>query len=440
MGFSRLTYVNIMNLYKLIIKEIFYRKVNFILSCFAATAAIIVVISAFSLLEIHDAKTQLLLNQKVAETEKRVQELEDDIRKITKKMGFNVLILPKDQNLDDFYSNNYASKFMPEEYVNKLAKSRIVTVRHLLPTLEQKVEWPEEKRTVILVGIRGEVPIIHKNPLKPIVSAVKTGSVVLGHNLQEKLQLSKGDKIKFKGQVLTVAEIHPERGNKDDITMWMELAQAQQILDKNGKINGIMALECKCAWADLEKIRTEISKILPETKVIGFAGKAQTRKDTRNRIEKEALSAIETIKKTRSDVRNIMEKSSAVIVPLVIIIGAIWISILAFTNTRERKYEIGLLRALGVKSHTVFLIFIGRAKILTAVSIIAGLLVGFAIPYVIATHIDSATSETGIIKAILNIKVIVGTVLFAPLLIIISTWLPAMMAAKQDPADILREE
>ena len=429
-----------MNLYKLIIKEIFFRKVNFILSCFAASAAIIAVICAFSLLKIHDLKTQELLDEKVEETEIRVKELEDDIRKITKKMGFNVLILPKDQNLDDFYSNNYASKFMPEEYVDKLANSRVITVRHLLPTLEQKVEWPERKRTIILVGIRGEVPIIHKNPKKPIVSAVKPGTVVLGYNLQQKLKLSKNDKISFMGKDFVVAEIHPERGNKDDITMWLDLAQAQQLLDKKGKINGIMALECKCAWANLDKVRKEIGKILPQTKVIGFAGKAEARKSTRDRIDKEALTAITTIKDTRSDVRNLMEKSSAIVVPMVIFIAALWISILAFTNTRERKYEIGLLRALGVKTHTIFLIFIGRAKILAMVALIAGLLLGLAIPYWIATQMIGLTASTDILKAIINFKIIIGTVIFAPLLIIVASWLPAVAASRQDPADILREE
>lgn len=429
-----------MNLKKLIIKEIFYRKINFILSCFAATAAITVIISSFSLLQIHDFKTRELLNQKVSETEKRVKELDDDIRKITKKMGFNVLILPKDQNLDDFYSNNYASEFMPEDYVNKLANSRIVTIRHLLPTLEQKVEWPEKKRTVIMIGIRGEVPIIHLDPLKPIVSAVKPGTVVLGSNLQEKLNLAQGDKILFKGQEFKVAEIHSERGNKDDITIWMDLAQAQQILGKEGKINGIMALECKCAWANLDKIRQEISQILPDTKIIGFTSKAQARKDARGRIEKEALAAIADIKKTRADVRNIIEKSAAVIVPLVIVIAALWIAILAFSNTRERKYEIGLLRALGVKDRTVFMVFIGRAEILSAISVIAGLLIGFAVPYFIAVHIDTISSGTAVINAILSLKVIMGTVVCAPLLIIVATWLPAIIAAKQDPAEILREE
>lgn len=429
-----------MNLYKLVLKEIAFRKVNFLLSCFAATAAIAAVICAFSLLKIHDLKTKQLLNKKVEETEKRVKELEDDIRKITKKMGFNVLILPKDQNLNDFYSQNYAAKFMPEAYVNKLSNSRMVTVRHLLPTLEQKVEWPEKKRTIILVGIRGEVPFAHKNPKKPLVSAVKPDTIVLGHNLAKKLNLKKGDTVKFKDKKFTIANIHSERGNKDDITMWMDLKQSQELLDKKGKINGIMALECKCAWANIDKIKKEIGKILPNTQVISFAGKAEARKATRSRIEKEALGAIKTIKKTRSEVRSMMEKTSAIVVPLVIIISALWVAILGFSNTRERKYEIGILRALGLKAQSIFMIFIGRAKILAIVALIAGIITGLLIPYFVAAGIDDITTSKEILKAVVDFKILLGTIVFAPLLIIITSWLPAAAAANQDPADILREE
>ena len=116
----------------------------------------------------HDFRTEQILRKKIEETKKRMDSMEDEYRKITKKMGFNVLILPKDQNLDDFFADTFASKYMPEEYVKTLAKSKIVTVRHLLPSLQQKINWVEQGRTIILTGIRGEVPIAHKNPKKPI--------------------------------------------------------------------------------------------------------------------------------------------------------------------------------------------------------------------------------------------------------------------------------
>ena len=88
-----------------------------------------------------------------------MQKLEDDIRKSMKGLGFNIYIFPEGQDLSEVYSKGYASKTMPEEYVYKLANSNIVTVNHLLPTLTQSLEWPEYQRQIVLIGIRGQVPI-----------------------------------------------------------------------------------------------------------------------------------------------------------------------------------------------------------------------------------------------------------------------------------------
>jgi ABC-type lipoprotein release transport system permease subunit len=429
-----------MNLLKLTFKEISYRKGNFLLSAFAVSVAVASVIVAFALLTTHDIKTRKLLDQKVAEADTQVRQLEDDIRKITKKMGFNVLILPADQNLDDFYSDNYASKFMPEAYVDKLAASRVVTVRHLLPTLEQKVKWPEKQRTVILVGIRGEVPFIHKDPKKPIVSAVKPDTLILGYHLADRISLKVGDKLFFMGKIFSVSKIYPERGNKDDITIWMDLKQAQELLGKQGKINGILALECKCAWANIAKVRKELLKILPDTKIVTFAGKAEARKAARSRVEMAAKESMINIKSTRSEVRGLIEKTTAIVVPLVIILASIWTAVLAFSNTRERRYEVGLMRALGVKSRKIFSLFISRALIVSITGLVNGILIGFLIALLTANRVSELPLNRDLIDAVFNFTLIAGVLLATPLLTVVSAWVPALYATQQDPADILREE
>src|SRR5262249_53712222 len=162
----------------------------------------------------------------------KMRKLEDDYRKITLKLEFNVLILPKDQNLGDLYADDYASKYMPEEYAERLAKSRVVTVNHLLPSLQQRVLWKERQRTILLVGVRGEAPILHQDPKKPILAAVPPGTMVVGHELHTSLGLRKGEKVKLLGKEFTVHKLQPPRGTRDDITVWINLAEAQQLLGK----------------------------------------------------------------------------------------------------------------------------------------------------------------------------------------------------------------
>jgi len=174
---------------------------------------------------------------------------------------------------------------MPEEYVHLLADSGIVTVRHFLPSLQQKIEWPERKRKIILVGARGEVPNLHKNPVKPLVQPVPPGTISFGYELHRSLDLKVGEKVKLMGKEFTIHACHKERGNKDDITAWIFLAEAQELLDKRGLVNAILALECLCTGDALPLIRKEIAAILPRTQVIERGSRALARAEARTKVD-----------------------------------------------------------------------------------------------------------------------------------------------------------
>ena len=88
--------------------------------------------------------------------------------------------------------------------MDTLARSGLMTIRHLLPNLQQKVLWPEQRRTILLTGVRGEVPLVHRKPLEPILLPVLPGHAVLGHELHRGLELSEGDRIELLGKTFTV--------------------------------------------------------------------------------------------------------------------------------------------------------------------------------------------------------------------------------------------
>jgi len=425
---------------KLLFREIAYTKTNFALGCFAVCAAAAGVVAAFAILDIHDDATKALLKLKVEETEKRVAGFNDDMRKITKKLGFNVLILPENQNLEDFYSDTFASKYMPENDVKKLAASRIVTVRHLLPTLESKTRWPERGRTIILTGIRGEVPLLFRSPKTPIIKAVKPGSVVVGSVLAQKAKLRQGQDILFMGKRFTVAKVNPERGDRSDIAMWMDLERAQELLGKKGLINGIFALECKCSGSGIEAVRRDIAKILPGVKVIGFANKAEARRAARDSAEREAKAEIAHIRETRSAVRRNLERVAAALLPSLIAIAALWLAALSFSNARSRRYEVALLAAIGVPSKGVFGLFIARAAILALFGAVAGVAGGLAIAVAAAAAMAPGKTFAEIIPMALEPTRILGVVILAPVLAMAASWAAAGEAARRHPSDILREE
>ena len=148
-----------MSVWRLVLREIQHRKLNFGLGLLSVVVAVGCLIGSLTLLHAHDLRTERIIAAKEAETREKMRVMEDDYRKIMKKLGFNVLILPKDQNLGDLYAEDYAAKYMPEAYVEKLVHSGTMTIRHLLPSLQQKLVWPERERDWMPQGVQRPCPI-----------------------------------------------------------------------------------------------------------------------------------------------------------------------------------------------------------------------------------------------------------------------------------------
>ena len=425
-----------MKIHRLVFREILHRKLSFALGVVSASVAVAGLVAALAILQKHDARTEQIITAKEKETEQQMAKLEDDYRKLMLKMGFNVLILPKDQNLGDLYADDYASKYMPEEYATRLAKSRVVTINHLLPSLQQKVKWPEYERTVLLMGVRGEVYIQSKQQ-KPLLEPVAAGTMILGHELARNLALNVGDPTKLMGREFTVSKINAERGNKDDITVWINLPEAQEMLDKRGLINGILALDCTCDTLDrLSRIRAEISLILPDTQIIEYASQALTRAEARQRAATEAEMSIQREKENRDKLRAEREALAAVLVPVVMLGSSIWLGLLVLANVRDRRGEIGILRALGLRSRQLLQIFLSKAIVIGLTGASFGYVAGRVIGVLWREVPGAPPVSTPFVDPQLLLLVLVA----APVLAALASWLPAMSAAQQDPAVVLREE
>ena len=446
-----------MSPWRLVFGEILFRKLHFFLSVFAVAAAAAVLAGAVTSMRRFDAATQAILARKEAETQARVKalrdkirarvaKLNDEMRRIMKKMGFNILILPEGQDLTDYYSKGYAAKLMPESYVEKLSKARIMTIRHLMPILERRVSWPEQGgRTVFLVGTRGEVPQAwRKNKKTPIVNRIPKGKIVLGYQLWKGLHLKPGDKVAFMGRTYTVDKCMEERGSKDDISLWLPLEEAQSLLGLRGKINAILALECSCAWAQVGKVRADVARVLPGTQVKEFRSKALARAEARNKAAAEGARMVEQARRemraallqekaARAKMKQSMDDFASILVPLVLLASTLWTALLAFDNVRRRRGEIGILRAIGCSSGRIASLFLARAVLVG----IAGALAGYAAGVGGALQFSQAPpGGPGFLQGLLFLGILLG----APLLSALAGLAPAALAARTDPALVLREE
>lgn len=429
-----------MSVFRLMARESLFRGGKSVLSVCAVLVAVGSLVSALTLFKIHELRTQAILQQRGNDLKAKMDVMNDNVRKAMLKLGFNVVILPKDQNLADFYADDYAVKDMPEDYVNKLAGSKIVTVRHLLPALQTKVDWAEAKRKVILVGTRGEIKFADGDPERPMVQPVQRGKLMIGYELHNAMGLKAGDKVKLMDREFTVQVCHPSRGTKDDITVWINLSEAQEMLGKPGRINSIMALECKCAWADLAKVRSEIVKILPETQVIEKSSEALARAEARLKVEEDGLAAIAQEKAGRQSLKDMRERLAAIIVPVTMLVCVVWIAFMVFTEARERRMEIGVLRAIGVRTGQVLALFLTKAVVTGLVGGVLGVAAGFAGGLYLGSVLrESADITISMAQAMPDAGLLAGALLVAPVLSLLSSWIPAVLAAREDPAVILRE-
>ena len=407
-----------MNVLRLVCREIWHRKLNFLVSLLAIVVLVGYAVGALTLIRAQRERT-----------EQRVAALDDEIRKITKSLGFNINILPADQNLADFHANDFGEKTMPFEYVQRLAESPdIVTINHLRPALIRKIEWQEQQRQIVLMGVAGVIPWTHRsNPKKPMTEAVPTGTLNIGSVLGEQLQLKEGDTTQLNGLELKVNKIYPERGTKDDITVWIDLQAAQNMLELPDQINLIQALECNCASVDrLAEIEGEISQVLgSDVQVIELATKAIAR--ARARVDVQAEGQITVAR---------MQDRATLLLVLLVLASSILVGLLALLNVWERQQEIGILRAIGTSTGSIMWMFLLKALFVGLIGAIIGYLIGFGI----AVRLDGQSANGLIVESLFDFRMMVFAILLAPIITIIASWVPAVFASNQDPATVLSME
>ena len=423
------------------IRLLVFREIRFNLGGFTAgVSAIFLSLISYLIAVSINADLQINTSNKLqlmkGELNEEVTALEDGIRKSMKGLGFNIYIYPENQDLSAVYERGYGDKTMPENYVSKLANSKIIHINHLLPRLTEMVDWSEKDRSVLLIGVRGEVPIAYRGPniKKPLINPVKEGSIVLGYELHHAYGLKAGDKVNFLDDEYTVSITHKRRGTVDDISLWMNLSKVQKILNKEDKINAILALECNCESIDrLGEIRNEIHKILPETKIIEKESRALARAEARNLTKFTGEKQIQNFLQSKKELIHIQGIFSFGFVIIICILCSFWISHLTISNINQRLIEIGTFTAIGFGGKKIMILILSRVLLMGLIGgMLAVLLFVITCPNVFGYDVY---------KNVTNNFSFIIIVLIAPLtLAVMSAWIPVLRAVLKDPVDVLRND
>ncbi|MFA5646212.1 MAG: ABC transporter permease [Candidatus Ratteibacteria bacterium] len=434
-----------MKLHTLVLKEISFRKINVILLILASAAAIAAFVGTHASMKSYDKRTDEIIIQREAETREAMIKLEDDYRIIMKRLGYNALILHKDENISRLKIKGYPSLFMPEEAAEKVGKSGTKRLNHLLPFLQTSLYWPEQRRNIIVSGIRHQIPVSAKKVhldeqggyRSPITPPLLKNTANLGYTIAMETSLSKGSVFTLKGERFTVDTIYPQRGNNDDLIVWLPLDRVQKWIGKEGKINGIFALQCVCQGTEdlMLSIRKDVASVLPYAQVIEFASIAAVRQEARKRASDAHKSAIESELKNRGALRDARQQLFSVAVPSIIVIALVLMTILSLLNVRERRLEIAILKALGLRSGQIIYLFLLRAIL---IGLIGGF-TGYCIGLVAGVFAGQPSSLGAGLLSVFRGSTFLAVLLLTPFVSLVTSWIPTLIAAKKDPATILRE-
>ena len=378
----------------MILKELWHRKANTLLSLLGLAGIVAFIIGFLT----------------TAEAAKR------ETGRITRDLGFNLRIIPRETDMDRYWFDGYSVNTMPEDTVSRLAEQDgiFMSYNHLMASL--KHPFLLQGREVILMGVAPTITSADKKK-RPMGYSIKQGTLQLGFQVAARLGVKPGDSVVIAEQAFTVSKCLVESGTEQDIYVFGSLSDIQSILDLKGQINEIKAIDCLCLTADEDPInilRQELGKVLPEAKVI------------QDRVQADA----------RAKQRQMIENKFSFLSPFLLVVSALWVGIMAALNVRERRPEIGVLRALGYGSGRIASLFLFKAILLGVLGALAGFALGNGLAMSIGPGIFKVTA-----KAIQTDWSFLGyAVLWTPLFAAMATFIPAMQAVVQDPAVTLRED
>jgi putative ABC transport system permease protein len=383
-----------MTTFQQIVREIRYRKTNFILGMTAILLATALFVAFFS----------------AGEASKR------ETTRLMRDIGFNLRVIPRETDMEKFWINGFSQHSMPEHYVYDLADHPGISYNHLTATLEKTITWADHE--VILTGMAPEVIPPGKSSSRMTFS-IEPGKVYVGFEPARNLALHPGDIIEIENHPFTVARCLSETGSRDDIRIYGRLKDIQNILDMTGRINEIKALQCMCIgnydqMESLDQLRAQLKDVLPDAKVI----------------------LMQSIATARQEQRIMAERYFSYIFPLLLFAVMAWIGILAFLNVRERRHEIGIMRAVGYGSGKIVLLFLGKAAVIGFAGAIVGFFLGTALSVKFGPQIFKITAAS--IKP--QMELLIWSLLGSPLVCAAAVIIPTMLGVYQDPAVTLREE
>jgi putative ABC transport system permease protein len=348
-----------------------------------------------------------------------------DIEKKLDEYGANIIVAPRSENLNLSYGGisvtdasydveelraldaSLISEIELKKNISAVAPKIIGTHRAgERPVLIVGVEFPAEfkiKKWWKLEGAVSHVPGYVEPPVRD------PRDIVLGSAAARTLGLRTGATLGLGTADYRVAGVLMENASQDDYGVFMDLREAQRLLNKEGRVSFI-EVSALCSECPIEDIMAQISANLPHAKV-------------------SAVRQAMTLK--MQTVEQVIRFSLAVSV-VVLAIGALIVFVSMLSSVNERTREIGVLRAIGFRKSHVMRVILFEAFL---VSLLSGIL-GWAVGSLSVSFLAPRLMD---VKGIIfDPAMLAGATAVALFVGMTSSVYPALKASRLDPLEALR--
>ena len=163
---------------------------------------------------------------------------------------------------------------------------------------------------------------------------------------------------------------------------------------------------------------------------------------SRNEKEDQETFSVRTSEQLLTTFQNIFAVVQGVIVGIAaisLLVGGIGIMNTMYTSVLERTKEIGTMKAIGAKNSHILSLFLIESGLLGLIGGLIGVGIGIGLAKT-AEYAALVYVGTPLVKASLNLFIILGALIFSFIIGTLSGIFPAMRASKLKPVDALRYE
>ena len=238
-------------------------------------------------------------------------------------------------------------------------------------------------------------------------------------------QILPGSKVKIQDKEFSVIGVMDKKGNfQIDQAVIFNEQDIRELFNREQGEYDVIAAKFK-KDSDVERIKLDIEKEL---------GKIRNVKEGEENFNVQTpASILETVNSVLLGVKIFVY----LIAGISILVGGIGIMNTMYTSVVERTKDIGIMKSIGAKNSTIFLLFFMESGLLGLVGGVIGVIIGFLAAQGLS-FIGRIALNSDLIAAHITYQLIVGAILFSFVLGSFSGTLPAAQASKLNPVDSLR--